>query len=436
MLKLRTEADIESRLGKLPVGLKKTYDEIYARNAEHQHAKIFLDRACMWVMSACTPLSSSELLSAIQVDLRLDTIDLPADFTESELLDVCENLLVLDSQRLVWRFSHLSVREYFEGNHFDFWQAHCNAAKVCLKLLINTHESLPDESEAETSDSEHNVEPQDMFNPTHPLQQYLLHHWVIHVRTYDEQMVKEGQEADLNLKCLLKTFLGSPGESSTQYRHWYHQIYQTRWQRPSSSIMANMVIEDIFPPDVTLFAMCRFSFYAVLRDWWDDAEMAVSQVNSQGHNLLTLAVLARCKPICEVLLKQGIQINLLLSSHEYGSALDAAVVTAHGGSLEMIEFLIGKGANPNLLHSSGDIGSALATAASWRGSLEMVKFLIGKGAEVNLRLSSGRYGSALEAANLSGNSAVVEFLTKIGTRESQGRVEESQAHVLRLSECK
>lgn len=192
MLKLRTEADIESRLGKLPVGLKKAYDEIYARNAEHQHAKIFLDRACMWVMSACRLLHSSELLSAIQVDPRLGTIDLPVDFTESELLDVCENLLVLDSQRRVWMFSHLSVQEYFEGSHFYLWQAHCNIAKVCLKLLINTDESLPDESEAETSGSAHDVEPQDMFNPAHPLQQYILHHWAIHVRTYDEQMVKEG----------------------------------------------------------------------------------------------------------------------------------------------------------------------------------------------------------------------------------------------------
>ncbi|KAH6983522.1 hypothetical protein BKA56DRAFT_549075 [Ilyonectria sp. MPI-CAGE-AT-0026] len=542
VLELRTEADIESRLGKLPVGLKKTYDEIYARNAEHQHAKIFLDRACMWVMSACRPLHSSELLSAIQVDTCLDTIDLPADFTESELLDVCENMLVLDSQRLVWRFSHLSVREYFEGSHFDFWQAHCNVAKVCLKLLINTHESLPDESEAETSDSAHNVEPQDMFNPAHPLQQYLLDHWAIHVRTYDEQMAKEGQEADLNLKCLLKTFLGSPGESSTQYRHWYRRISRRYWQRPSSSIATNMVIEDIFPADVTLFAMCRFSFYAVLRDWWDDAEMAVSQVNRQGHNLLTLAVLARCKPICEVLLKQGIQINLLLSSEEYGSALDAAVTAADGGSLEMVKFLVDKGAEVNLLLSSGyfgsalaaaafegdietvkflvdkgaevnlllstgycgsalaaavsernietvkflvdkgaevnlllssgyfgsalaaaacngdtetvkflvdkgaevnlllssgDFGSALAAAAAASGGyIETVKFLVNKGAKVNLRLSTGIYASALDAATSSGELAVVEFLTEIGTRESQGKVEESQAHVLGLSECK
>ncbi|KAH7015814.1 hypothetical protein EDB80DRAFT_345573 [Ilyonectria destructans] len=414
VLKLRTEADIESRLGKLPVGLKKTYDEIYARNAEHQHAKIFLDRACMWVMSACTPLSSSELLAAVQVDPCLDTIDLPADFTESELLDVCENLLVLDSQRLVWRFSHLSVREYFEGNHFDFWQAHCNAAKVCLKLLINTYESLVNGSEAETSGSAHNGEPQDMFNRAHPLQQYLLHHWVIHVRTYDEQMVKERQEADLDLKCLLKTFLGSPGESSAQYRHWCRRILRTsRWQRPSSSIMANMKIEDILPADVTLFAMCRFSFYVVLRDWWDDAEITVWQVNSQGHNLLTLAVVARCKPICEVLLKQGIQINLLLSSGDYGSALAAAALQ---GNIETVKFLVSKGAEVNLLLSSGGYGSALAAAAAHGGSIETVKFLVNNGAEVNLRLSTGIYGSALAAAAVSyeGSIETVKFLVDNG----------------------
>ena len=68
-------------------------------------------------MCACKPLKSDELLSAIRLDATSDIIHLSEEADEDLLLDLCNNLLVLDSQRKVWRFSHLSVTEYFEENH-------------------------------------------------------------------------------------------------------------------------------------------------------------------------------------------------------------------------------------------------------------------------------------------------------------------------------
>jgi hypothetical protein len=65
---LPTEADIRDKLGKLPPGLKDAYDEIYEKATKSPHAKILVDRACKWVVSACKPFSSAELLSAISVD--------------------------------------------------------------------------------------------------------------------------------------------------------------------------------------------------------------------------------------------------------------------------------------------------------------------------------------------------------------------------------
>jgi ankyrin repeat domain-containing protein 50 len=70
----------------------------------------------MWVMSAGRQLQSTELLSAIQVELDQDT-EFTGEITESYLLGLCNNLFVLNSQRNLWMFSHHSVREYLQDNH-------------------------------------------------------------------------------------------------------------------------------------------------------------------------------------------------------------------------------------------------------------------------------------------------------------------------------
>jgi len=125
LLELQTEAAIRDRLGKLPVGLEATYDDIYGKiAARHKHEKKFADRALMWVMCACKPLNSVELLSAIRLDPDNKTMGLSEELNEALLLDICNNLLVLDSQRGVWRFSHLSVTEYFEKNYWSLQEAH------------------------------------------------------------------------------------------------------------------------------------------------------------------------------------------------------------------------------------------------------------------------------------------------------------------------
>ena len=87
ILDLETEEAVRDRLGKLPSGLKATYDEIYGKvKARNKHDRAVADRALRWVMCACTPLSNEELLSAIRLDPEKDTICLSDKITESQLL--------------------------------------------------------------------------------------------------------------------------------------------------------------------------------------------------------------------------------------------------------------------------------------------------------------------------------------------------------------
>ncbi len=405
ILKCETEEAARNRLGKLPRGLEATYREIYDEIKDRdKNDKAMADRAIMWVMCACKPLNSQELLSAIRVDSDKDTVDLASKITESSLLALCSNLLVLDSQRHVWRFSHLSVTEYFEKHHWSLQQAHCHAAKVSLKLLAEAYKGPTVEVVSEDI-----PESQDIFKSAHLFQKYSRCYWMTHIRIYEVQQAKEGEKMDHLLSRLLKAFLGSPGKSSLQYQRWYLQVPDRR-TRPNPLTYSRLGVPDISPESVAAFAMCRFSLYAVLQDWWNGTEIDPSRTNTNGDSLLVLAILAGCKPICERLIKLGASVNLLLQSGDYGSALVAAAVYKN---VEMVEFLVEKGADVNLLLQCGGYGSALAAAAIY-GRIETVKFLVEKGADVNLLLRCGEYGSALVAAAACEKIEIVEFLVEKG----------------------
>lgn len=376
------------------------------------HAKVLVDRACKWVMSACKPLSSDELLSAIVVDSENDAFEFKKETDESCLQALCNNMLVLDSERRVWRVTHLSVVEYFEDHHWSFRQAHCHAAKVCLRLLNVMYKSPTYHINIEGSGDRYETEVPNMNDVADQFQRYVQYHWMNHVRTYEEQVAKEEQEADPSLARLLKRFLGSPNESSFQYRTWYRFLDDEHWKWPMSSLLAGIHKWDISPEEVTIFAMCKFSLFILLRDWWNNAEITCRQENKDGKNLLMMATEAGCKSIRETLVERGLKENITLSNEEYGRAL---VTAASRGHLNIARFLVEKGAEPDVVISSGRYRSALAAAAS-QGHLDIVQFLVEKGAEPDLTLSCGDYGSALAAAAYEGNLDIAQFLIKEGAK--------------------
>ncbi|AEO64672.1 uncharacterized protein THITE_74764 [Thermothielavioides terrestris NRRL 8126] len=411
LLELQTQAAITDRLGKLPIDLEAAYDEIYGKiAARNEHDKAIADRAFMWVMCANPPLRSADLLSAIRLDPENDAVQFSDDELDENLLaDICNNLLVLDSQRRVWRFSHLSVAEYFEKNHWSLRQAHCHAAAACLMLLMmNKVDSSGYWSGRREGAWEWGPHPRSILHPDHLFQRYCCHHWITHVQA------QEGSEVDPRLARRLKAFLGSPSRSSAQYRAWQLQTagdsaFHNGWSPARSNLV--ILLSDHFPPDSgPMFTICRFGFYSVLSDWWANEEMPLSLTTKQGDNLLTLAAVGGHKPIIEALLRRGMKLNTPLNN-KWGSAL--ATVVAHG-SLEIVQFLVEKGADVNMPLHTGDYGSALAAAASYSGDIKTIEFLLEKGADVNMPLPTGDYGSALAAAACSAGTDVVRFLVEKG----------------------
>ncbi|CAI7649488.1 unnamed protein product [Penicillium bialowiezense] len=445
VLKLSTPADIKIRLGKLPEGLEAAYQEIYEEISSSEHRKALVDRACKWVISSCAPLSSDELLFAVRIDADGASINCEDQLNESELLDRCSNLLVIDPETQLWGLSHLSVREYFERNHWGPREIHSHTAKVCLKLLIEMYKSPAQESDKESSSHAHNIEPPSNLGLLYPLEEYVLHHWVIHIGIYEDQITADGPKADSWLADLLKRFLGSPNNSSPQYRAWYRSLPLNLFGTRQSSFLSRVGKMQISPEEVTISTMCRFSIYVLLRDWWENAEITFSQVNDEGAATLELAATAGCEPICKIIIKRVVSTHLTLPASFYGAALVAAagsgcletaqMLLEHGtdvnfamsergldsplisaaqrGSLADVEFFLRNGADVNLSLPGEGYGSALIAAAS-EGAIEIVKILIENGADVNLPLTVGSYGSALAAASYMGKTAMVKTLIEIG----------------------
>ncbi|KAH7149814.1 ankyrin repeat-containing domain protein [Dactylonectria estremocensis] len=169
---------------------------------------------------------------------------------------------------------------------------------------------------------------------------------------------------------------------------------------------------DSEPPDMfdpTHAFQGYLMLYWVDHDWWDNAETTVSQTNTQGDDLLILAALAGCKPICKALVKRETQPNLLLWGGKCGNAIVAA---SYQGNKEMVELLIRNGAGVNFLVSGGYFGSALAAAAR-RGKSKAFKVLLDNGTDINLVLSN-HLGSALISASLSGELEIIKSLIDSG----------------------
>ncbi|KAJ5090117.1 NACHT nucleoside triphosphatase [Penicillium argentinense] len=428
--KCKSRPDVFDRLEHLPEGLEKTYDEVWRQiESQGKYDQLFIKRALRWVMSASKPLSSVELLAALRVgpegDLlpKLDTVD------EQGLLSICNNFLVVDPQLDVWRFPHLSVREYLEGKEdWSTAHAHYHAASVCLSYMANKYEhddsgfdakleaDLKVESKApgNTDSPLKPVESDDGFHTLHPFHAYMRHCWPHHVNgAKDVEMAKLGS--------LLKTFLGSPNQSSVQYRRWYPKAPNDLELHERCSVpypkhyLTWNAIHALKPTDAAIFAMCCFSLDTIVGDWWENEAIDISRTNDFNDNLLEIAAMMGSLPICEkfvqMLVDQGTDNNT--RSEFINRALLSASFGGHEKALQMLLDRISELNTEGQVHNV--LGNALQRAASC-GHVGAVQMLLDRGVDVNA--GNSKEGNALRSAAVIGNEKVVRMLLDRGAHDN------------------
>ncbi|KAJ5352349.1 hypothetical protein N7452_001323 [Penicillium brevicompactum] len=391
MTKCRSESSVWNRLNRLPEDLQAAYEEVWADiKSLEEPDQTMVKRALYWTMAATRPMSSDELLSAIRIGSDGEVLPLGDKLDEQGLLSLCNNFLAVDPKVKVWRFPHLSIREFLEKNHgWSLSNAQTYAASACLSYMINTYDDANlDEGENEQWENKKTGESDDGFDRFHPFHLYLRHSWFQHLQALN------GTE-NIELKAILCQFLGSAYSSSLQYRRWAkwatgdlltmslshkRQYYTGDY---FSSTWPTKAMDELAPSDSAIFAVCLFSLTSVFLDWWEEGAVDVACKNEMGNNLLIPCILGNNLPMCQLLVEGGIGINFI---DERGSVHDALSSAAGNGRLEILKCFFEAGMDkhsPFSEKNDSSMSGPLAAALS-SNNAQIVKYLV---EEVNFDIS-------------------------------------------------
>jgi len=129
---LKVDDDVRENLGRLPPKLEELYAAVYARLTSHygKSGRSIIENTFKWLLSARRTLNASNFLWAIALNLET-----PVEM--ETVLDLCHNLVIYDEGLDIFRFAHLSVREFLEKRS-EFSERSCNAlaAENCLTHMI------------------------------------------------------------------------------------------------------------------------------------------------------------------------------------------------------------------------------------------------------------------------------------------------------------
>ncbi|KAH8126380.1 hypothetical protein LI328DRAFT_166141 [Trichoderma asperelloides] len=425
----------------IPRDLMAAYDRLWD-DLENQHNESDMAlavRAIKWVLCSFIPLTSRILLEAIRYAHKGDRFVRIELRTEQEILSLCQDLLTVDVARGVWMLPHASVAEYFESKGMVLGECDAFVSKILLEFLMTPKLESPSDmdmdSDQETADTDKDFNQEspyglveyksiDTAGVPEMFESYVIRNWFKHVQRYDKWLDSlEGTCPETELTALLKRFLGSPGDSSGYYRRW----------------MKSLVFGKLEPTNMALLVMCRYGFYYTLRDWWEKGKIDQSLALTEGKgsleygydgylsfNLLDLAAMGGCMPICRYLVSvigvighQGrycraaskaisrgnktaakllveaadVDFNTLYSDTDW----TLAQFTAMHGASGMLQWAMDQGWVDVNRQGGVNFGNALIAAAK-EGTPQSVEMLLRAGADANAIAECGKYGSALIAA--------------------------------------
>ncbi|KAH7010424.1 hypothetical protein EDB80DRAFT_573247, partial [Ilyonectria destructans] len=239
---LRTEQAVIERLGRLPKTLKRLYQEILNRiedspaDADKQIAR----NALCWLLCGQEQFESSVFLVAVTG--KTGSVSLSKD----QLLDLCCNLVIYDHVFDTFRFSHLLVREFFEGQ--VMFKPETENATLTEDCLFNIDKMGRETiTEAETQ-----------------LLNYSCYLWLIHAR-------EALHRRQLRLRKLLCKFFSGEQDWLSSFGRWHRRIEDLLSERgnewhPEAHDRLDTAIS--FTPSALLI-ICAFDLTGILdREHW------------------------------------------------------------------------------------------------------------------------------------------------------------------------
>ncbi|CAI6080012.1 unnamed protein product [Clonostachys chloroleuca] len=136
----RSEEAIMERLGQLPRTLGDLYQELIVKmeNFEATSDRELAKNSLSWLLCSHAQLTSEAFLAAVSTSKDGESEAISRD----QLLDLCCNLVIFDEALDVFRFAHLSVREFLETH--ELFKSESINSRVAVACLIRIVDATPD----------------------------------------------------------------------------------------------------------------------------------------------------------------------------------------------------------------------------------------------------------------------------------------------------
>ena len=295
--------------------------------------------------------------------------------TLAKMMDICFNLVVLDSELNVLRFAHISFQEFLETRaEFSPHYVHRVAAESCLDLCL---EGLPRGMETDLS-------------PKYNFHHYSAIYWAEHCRI----TVTNGSDNSINSKMV--EFAGS--DVALAFADWIQEVDKFKKELPKDHPLIKSLYAVIHSGASPLFTACVFGLAPIINDLARATDYDWNQMNDFGQSGLYLAAAAGHRTIVQSLLQRKVFVNIL--GGKFRHPLHAA---CFGGHTSIVELLLDHGADPKLGPRSALEYALLANHKNIALLLLDGKFDVSDQAQ---------YDSILQQAAEAGFADVVQFLQK------------------------
>ncbi|KAI9853467.1 MAG: hypothetical protein M1824_001230 [Vezdaea acicularis] len=386
--RIKHENDIRQELGRLPESLKALYKIVYERVMRSAPtSQSTAEKTMKWLLGAKCPLRTHELIAAVSVDNKGRILKISTE----ELLDMCCNLITVDSELDIFRFAHLSVKEYLEQDRPEFSVLEIDA--LITERCIDTYTHASRSKRLSVGEGNDAVSKQNCI-----LKSYATIYWPFHYRNIERE--------DLQDQCKekIREFLFYDGQATEPFATWMQDTYKVsetlRWDHP----LRESLRASLSSPPTPLFLACQFGLSTVLEELIPSESFDCNKRNNDGTPGLSLAVLQRHKDVVRLLLASGANIE---ASNDIGdTALHQAAAC---GDEDMVQLLLLSGANVAALDPRGSTALHMAAA---HGHEVVVQLLLTSGANV---AALDRYGhTALQHAITRRNKTMVQLLLRSG----------------------
>lgn len=372
---MKTETDIRSAMRALPTTtLNELYEEDFTRISEAgKHARNCATQAFSMLLCAQEALSPKALLQAMTsaVPQQAETMTL------AKIIDICSNLVVLDSELNVLRFAHISFQEFLEMKaEFAPYNVHRVAAKSCLELCL---EGLPTGMEA-------HISPKDDFR------HYSAIYWAEHCRI----TISDGVDHTITSK--IKEFVFDDGDVALGFIDWIQVVNKFSEKMPNDHALAKALHSVKHCASSPLFTACVFGLTPIIDNLTQAPDYDWNQMNDNGQSGLYLAAAFNHRPIVQRLLQHKVHINAFGGKFDY--PLHAA---CFGGHASIVGLLLSHGADAKM-------GPKSALEYALLSDHEDIALLLLDG-RFNVS-SQDEYDSILQQAAETGFADVVQFLQK------------------------